>query len=116
MNLFVMALTCTMAVAMNLFAVELNGIFSMTTLVACIDLFSVNSLMVIYSYLSEWITSDLLEIGDIFYNSAWYQLPVNEQRLLTLPIGRAQREFRLSGLGLFDCSLAVFSSVKIPLL
>lgn len=112
MNLFVMALTCTMAVAMNLFAVELNGIFSMTTLVACIDLFSVNSLMVIYSYLSEWITSDLLEIGDIFYNSAWYQLPVNEQRLLTLPIGRAQREFRLSALGLFDCSLAMFSSVK----
>lgn len=38
-----------------------------------------------------------------------------EQRLLALPIGRGQCKFRLSGLGLFDCSLIVFSSVKVYL-
>lgn len=58
-------------------------------------------------------TTDLLEIGDIFYNSAWYRLPIKEQRLLALPIQRSQREFRLSGLGFLDCSLAVYSSVKL---
>lgn len=64
-----------------------------------------------FCHLSEWITSDFSEIGEIFYNSEWYELQVREQRLLTLPIGRAQRVFRLKGLGLFDCSLVVFLMV-----
>lgn len=63
-------------------------------------------------YLSERVTFDLLEIGAIFYNLTWYQLPVKQQRLITLPIARAQREFRLRNLNLSDCSLAVFLSVR----
>lgn len=113
MILFTMALVCTIVIALNLFIVELNGLFSMETLVAFIDTTAVIMLMLIYSYLSECLTTDLLEISDIFYNSEWYQLPANKQRFLVLPIGRAQRVFRLRGLGLFDCSLAVFGSVNI---
>lgn len=115
MILFTLALTCTIVIALNLFVVELNGMLSMETLAAFIDLSGTLILMIIFCYLSECVTSDLLEIGENFYNSPWYRLPLKEQRLLVLSITRAQRVFRLKGLGLFDCSLAVFSSVKILL-
>lgn len=110
--LFTMTLTCTTIIALNLFAVELNGLLSMATLTAFCDLLGMLLLLIMFCYLSECITSDLLEIGDIFYNSPWYQLRVEQQRLLALPIRRAQRVFRLKGLGLIDCSLVVFSSVR----
>lgn len=113
MTVFTTALLCTIVLALSLFKVELNGLLSMETMVAFINTTAVLMLMLIYCYLSECLTSDLLEVGDIFYNSMWYQLPVSKQRLLVLPIARAQRVFRLRGLGLFDCSLVVFSSVQL---
>lgn len=112
MILFTMALSYTIVIALCLFAVELNELISIETLVAFINLIVVLVIMFIYCYLSEWVTSDLLEIGEIFYNSPWYELAVKEQQLLTLPIQRAHRVFRLKGLGLFECSLFVFSSVR----
>lgn len=108
---FTVMLTCTLVIAFNLFVAEVSGV-GIETLFAFTDSLFMILITFMYCYLSEWVTSDLLEIGDLFYNSAWYRLPVKQQRLLTLPIGRAQREFRLSGLGLFDCSLALFSSVE----
>lgn len=111
MILFQITLTCTIAIALNLFVIELNDLFSIETTIAMVNIVVVTLPMAIYCYLSEWITSDLLEVGDIFYNSKWYRLPFEEQRLVALPIERAQRVFRLRGLGLFDCSLAVFYSV-----
>lgn len=113
MIIFKITLTCTIVIASSLFVLELNVFLSIEALIAFINLICVLMPMVIYCYLSEWVTSDLLEIGDIFYNSPWHQLPSKEQRLVALPIGRAQRMFRLRGVGLIDCSLAVFSSVKI---
>lgn len=113
---FSMILACTLVIALNLLAIELNYAISIEMLNVFINF----SLMLIstfmYCYLSECLTSDLLDIGDIFYNSAWYQLAVKEQRLSMLPIERAQRVFRLRGLGLFDCSLTVFSTVKVFLI
>lgn len=55
---------------------------------------------------------NLFEVGDIFYNSLWYKLPSQEQKLLILPIQRSQKLFRLNGFGIVDCSLEVFSSVN----
>lgn len=111
--LFIMTLTSTIVIAFNLFAVEMNAI-SLETIVAFFDLFVTLSLSFAYCYLSDWITADLLEIGDIFYNSPWYRLlSTRKQRLLVLPIQRAHRLVRLRSLGLFDCSAAVFLSVII---
>lgn len=68
--------------------------------------------LVIYSRLSENVTRDLFASGDLFYDSPWYQLAPNLQKLYALPILRSQREFRLTGLGIIECSLRVFASVR----
>lgn len=109
--LFTMAFFCIIVIAMSLFVIEMYG-------VGVEAIFAINAisfvLLVMYQYchLSEGITTDMMEIGDIFYASEWFRLPAKKQRLLVLPIGRAHREFRLRGLGLFDCSLPVYSAVK----
>lgn len=109
--LFNLTFTCITAIAFNLFVIDLNDSLSYEIIVALADLFFVLNLTLAHFYLSEWITSDLLEIGNIFYNGAWYRLPTMQQKLLVLPIQRAGRPLHLEGLGLFDCSLAVFVSV-----
>lgn len=113
---FTMTIICTLVVAMNLFAIELIDAVTTETMNAVLNTFFVLLLVFMYCSLSEYMTSDLSEIGDIFYNSVWYRLPVKEQCLMLQPIERAQRVFRLKGLGLFDCSLDVFTTVKILVL
>lgn len=109
--LFNMATTCVIIIAFNLLVVELNDTFNMEAMIAFIDLYLMLGLTFAHFYLSEWITSDLSDIGDIFYNSPWYQLPLKQQTLMALPIQRAGRVFRLQCLGLCNCSLAIFASV-----
>lgn len=106
-----MAFVCTVSIAFNLFVFESNDKFNMEMVTASVDLSFMLGLTFVYFYFSERITADLSEVGEIFYNSPWYQLPVKQQKLMTLPIQRAQRVFRLQCLGLCDCSLAVFASV-----
>lgn len=74
--------------------------------------FSLVGLTFVYFYLSESITMDFLEIGDLFYNSSWHRLPAKQQKRLAMAIQQAQRELRLTAIGLFDCSLVVFASVS----
>lgn len=109
--LFALTLLCTLDIALNLSAAESNNLLSLKMLYICANLLLVVMLAFVHSYLSERVTSDLLGIGEIFYSSAWYKFPVIHQRLMALPIERAQCEIRLKNLDLFDCSLAVFSSV-----
>lgn len=109
--LFNITLACTLVIAFNLFTIELSDGLNYDILTALADIIIVIALTFAYFYLSERITADLLEICDIFYNSPWFQLSTKQQKLLTLPIQRAGRELRLTGLGLIDCSLIVFSKV-----
>lgn len=111
--LFNITFTCIIGIAFNLSVIDLNDSLSLEIIVALADLLLILSLTLAYFYLSEWITSDLLEIGDIFYNAAWYRLPTMQQKLLIFPILRAGRPLHLKGLGFFDCSLALFASVII---
>lgn len=111
--LFNCMFTCIASIAFNLFVIESNGTPNFQKIVALIDLVGILMLTFVHFSLSEWITNVLLEIGDDFYNSRWYRLPNKQQKLMTLPIQRAQREFRLTGLGLFECSLYVFDAVRM---
>lgn len=110
--IFTMIITCTLIIAFNLFAIEVLDPLSVETMTIISNLFLELFLLFMYCFLSECLTLDLLDVGDIFYNSEWFQLPAKQQLLLMLPIKRAQSVFRLKGLGLVDCSLIVFSSVK----
>lgn len=100
-------------IALNLLVFELNESLNLEMIVALCNMVVMIGMIFAHFLLAEWITSDLLSIGDHFYKSAWFRLPVMRQKLLIVPIQRAQREVRLKGLGLFDCSLAVFSSVNL---
>lgn len=113
LTLFIVTLTCTVTIAFNLFVVELSDSLDVESLCALLSLFTLTSASFIYFYASERLTRDLLEVGDVFYNSAWYRLPAKQQLLLKLVTIRAQRDVRLKSLGLIDCSLPVFASVRM---
>lgn len=108
--LFYQLLISAVIMAFNLFGLE-TAKLDLYTVLAFTELMCTIVPTYIYCYLSEQLTADLLDIGDIFYSSVWYKLPVNLQRLVTLPILRSQWPILLSGLGLIDCSLSVFLSV-----
>lgn len=111
--LFNMTLTCVIAIAFNLYVFEMNASISYEMVVAFVDLGMVLFLTFAHFFLAEWITTDLLSIADLFYNSPWYRLKSQQQRLIALPIQRAQQEMRLRGLDIFECSLPIFGSVKL---
>lgn len=52
-----------------------------------------------------------MEFAGIVYNSLWYEMPLKEQKAIMLMMQRSQKEFRLTGLELVDCSLATFLEV-----
>lgn len=102
---------CAAATAVNLFALESTGLFSLRAMPSEYDLMIVLTLTFIYCYFSEQLTSHLYEIDDIFYGLTWYQLPIKTQKLLIPTIQHSQQEFRLNGIGFVDCSLLVFGKV-----
>lgn len=111
-TIFNMTLNCTMIIAFNLCAIEFSGGPSIGICIAFMNMCTICSLTFSYFYLSECITTDLMAIGDAFYNSMWYdRFTSMQQKRLVLAIQRAQHQVRLTGLGLFDCSLPVFSAV-----
>lgn len=110
--IFYQLLLCAVIMAVFLFAIQVNEFFSLASLVSFQGMFSVVGPTYIYCNLSENVTAKLYEIGDVFYNFAWYRLPVKRQKLFIPPIQRSQSEFRLMGFGLVDCSLTVFSAVR----
>lgn len=109
--LFSLFLTCTIIIAFNLFALESNKLFSIQTVIAICDVTCLLPSNFTYCFLAEKVTADLLKIGDILFSSAWYQLPLAQQKLLIVSIQFAEREYRIKGLRLIDCSLGVFLSV-----
>lgn len=111
-TLFFQLLFCTINIAIFLLAIESDDqIFSVTSLVSFIALSTVLVSIFIYCKLSENITGDLNDIGDVFYESAWYRMPLDQQKMFLRPIERAQKGIRLMGFGMVECSLAMFLSV-----
>lgn len=108
--IFVNYFLCVLVIALSLIVLEAVD-FNLVVFVALCNLFSLSLLAFMYSVLSEMITTSLEDIAHIFYASPWKFLSFKHHILITLPIQRAQCEFRLKGLDLLDCSLAVFSSV-----
>lgn len=110
--LFNTIFVCVVVIACNLYVIDSNNTLSYEIIVALIDASSLVGLSFLYFYFSERITTNLSEIDYVFYQSEWYRLTPKQQVRLVVPMQRAQREFRLNGLGVFDCSLPVFLSVR----
>lgn len=113
---FYQLVTCAIDLALSLFALDHNGIFSVDAIVALYIMVSAVTPTFIFCYLAECITSDLLCVGDIFYESAWYRLPAKQQTFAILLMQCSQRRFKLNGFGIVNCSMRVFLSVRWLLL
>lgn len=75
------------------------------------ELIYILSINFILSYFITTLTTNGHLIGDIAYDSLWYQLPHDEQFIVQMIIRRAQTPFTLIGLGVFTCSLETFLRV-----
>lgn len=97
-------------------ALELMGAFNAATIVACMGILNISIPTAFYCKYSENISADLEAIGDTFWECSWYLLPLKQQEMFILSILRSQKECRMMGLGMVECSLATFLSVNIVFL
>lgn len=66
----------------------------------------------VFCQYSEKFTDRSYEVADMVYTEIfWYKLSIAQQKSLIFMIHRAQKQFRLKGYGIFDCSLDLFSKV-----
>lgn len=109
---FMITAECSISIAFNLFVLEfIDNV--VVKYMAFLNISMNFEIVFAYFYLSERITTDLLSIGDLFYNSTWYQqLSAKQQKCLTVSMIRSQCEIRLTGFGIVDCSLITFSKVS----
>lgn len=111
--LFYQFVSCVAFIAFSLFAVDRNlSAFDLDALICVLTLFAALFPTFIYCYHAEKITRHLQEIGNVFYHTNWYELPVKVQKLYVLSILIAQKPFRFRGYGIVVCSLEIFGSVK----
>lgn len=110
--LFVILLSYAVTIAVCLVGLEIVEPFGVAFFGLIASISSLLTQMVIYCAFSENMTNDLYSTGDLFYESPWYRLSPTLQKLYILPIARLHREFRLTGLGIIECSLRIFASVK----
>lgn len=71
------------------------------------------SLNFILCYYADNLTNHACGIGDEMYNSLWFEMPVLQQKLILMPICRAQIIFRLKGFGIFTYSLENFARILL---
>lgn len=110
-GLFCQLLVCAVCLAIYMIAFMSNHVIDVTFFVSIVGSTTIVASTYIYCYFSETVTRNLQMIGDIFYESPWYRLPLVQQQIFILPINRGQAKYRMAGLKLVECSLSTFSSV-----
>lgn len=69
--------------------------------------------MFIYCYHATEITANLKRMGDIAYNSKWYDYhPMEVRKYIILMIQHSQIPFQFHGLHIFHCDLETFGNVR----
>lgn len=109
---FIQMLFSAIQLATFMFVLNATNSMSQSNVTAVLGSLSVLLPTYIYCNLSEKVTGRLQVIGDAFYGCAWYCMRVKQQKLFLLPIQRAHQAFRMNGLGIVACSLAIFASVN----
>lgn len=89
--LFYQLFSCVLFLAFGIFALDSTLDEPGFSTFLCI-LILLNALIptFVYCYFADTYSTDLLDVGDVFYNSFWYILPVKQQILMIIPIQRAQ--------------------------
>lgn len=111
--IFIKLLTCVLLLVLALLSLDQFTVVDFNLLYTWYFLLNCLFLCYVYCHCSESITAKSFEISYVVYSSLWYEMSVEQQKAIILIIQRSQKKFRLTGLGLVDCSLATFSSVTI---
>lgn len=106
--IFVHLLGCALIIAFNLILLEASDHIDLQVIACLYIMLSDVATNYLFCFLSERITIALIKIGDSFYESMWYRLPMQHQMLVPMIIARTQQEFHLKGLQIIPCSLNVF--------
>lgn len=110
--LFIMLVMYAIIIALLLIALDASYAIDNEFFIKINGLNNILIPLAIYCTLSENVTVDLIATGNVFYTSCWYLLPDKLQKLYVLSISRSQKEYRLMGLGIVECSLRTFVSVR----
>lgn len=111
--LFNALFSCVLYIALLLFSLDQSFTVDFALFINLVGIFVYLVTCYIYCYFSERITTNSIKIADDAYDSLWYRMTVRQQMKVMFIIQRAQKEFRLTGLELVDCSLATFLTVVI---
>lgn len=65
-----------------------------------------------FSYFASSTTHRMALIGDIIFDSNWFDFPPELQKYMILIIARSQYPSQFTGLGLYDCTLAELGNVR----
>lgn len=111
--IFIILLSCVLLLVLTLLSLDQLTVVDFNLLYSLHSLLHYLLICYVYCHFSEIITAKSFEICYVVYSSLWYEMSVEQQKAIILIIQRSQKEFRLTGLGLVDCSLTTFTSVTI---
>lgn len=60
---------------------------------------------------AQRLTDRSFEVTQYIYNTFWYRLPCDQQKIVKMIIHRAQIPFYFHGYQIFTCSMATFLTV-----
>lgn len=109
--LFYQILFSAIELASFMFAVDESKGMSPSNNTAALSVLTVLLPTFLFCKLSENVSVRLLLIDDAFYGCSWYYLNASQQKLILMATQRAQKEFRMRGLGIVNCSLEMFLTV-----
>lgn len=110
--LFNQLFSCILFLALMLFSMDQSKTFDTSMILGLQSLVTYLMIGYLYCRLSENMTEKCFEIGDVVYNNLfWYKMSVNERKCIMFIIRQSQKEFRLKGLGMINCSLATYLTV-----
>lgn len=109
--LFFQLLSCILFLALSFLFVDKAEQFDAALVLNFQCLIMYMTVCYMYCDLSEQITEQSFEISTIVYASLWYESTPKQREALVLIMLRSQKEFRLKGFGLVNCSLPRFLMV-----
>lgn len=62
-------------------------------------------------YYADHLEEDLIKVGSVTYNMAWYKMALKEREFLPWIIWRSQKTIKLTGFKIIDCSMATLMKV-----
>lgn len=109
--IFIMLFSCVIYFSICLFSLDQVDEIDSTFRIRITAPLPILFVTCLYCYFSEMITEKSAAVAQTTFDSMWYKLAMNQQKAIIPILVRSQREFRLQGLGIIDCSFPIYLAV-----